>query len=163
MNPKIKETFKALNWPALSAKGMQHNVHKVAQFTVQMVQRTFNEKKRLTCRTLPRAAAIQGVRRYLVDGNKWYQIPVCRSPEGNTIQATTRCSHPVIENLTMDKEITSWKPKIFFGVKDTWEKTLQCNQKPLILWYNSEMCSSCGTCKYVCVKYALESVCQVFD
>ena len=129
MNPKIQETFGALNWPALSAKGMQHNVNKVAPLTVQVVQRTWKEK-RLTCRTLPRAAAIQGVRQYLVNVNERYQIMVCGSPDGNPLQATTRCYIPDTENLTVDKEITSCKPKIGFGVKDTWETTLRCNQKP---------------------------------
>ena len=61
MNPKIQETFRALNWPALSANGMQHNVNKVAPLTVQVVQRTWKEK-RLSSSTLSRAAAIQGVR-----------------------------------------------------------------------------------------------------
>ena len=55
------------------------------------------KRKRTHLQDIARAAAIQGVRQYLVDGNEQYQIPVCGSPDGNPFQATPRCSFPVTE------------------------------------------------------------------
>ena len=151
MIPRIQETFQSLNFSAQPAMRIQHNVNKVAPLTVQMVQGTRREKG-LTCRTLSRAAAIQGVRQCLEEGNRRYRYPVCGSPDGNPFYTTKRSPR-------------SWKPdsgqgnhqlQPSFVWKIIWETTVQCALKNLILWHKSEMCSLFGTCyvyMYVCNMY----------
>ena len=69
---------------------------------------------------------------HIVEGNEWYQIPVCGSPNGNPLQITTRCHFPFTGNLTVDKEITSCKQKYALGWKIHGRQLFNAPIKPFI-------------------------------
>ena len=161
MNPKIQETFWALNWPALSAKGMQHMSTKWPDWQSRWFRGPEKKKDSTAghCQGLRLSKEWVNTLSMAMSGTKLW----CAGLRMETLSGPQHAApSPSLKNLTVDKEITSFKPKICFGLKDTWETTLQCNQKPLILWHISEMCSSCGTCKCVCVCNMYWSLCVRF-
>ena len=58
MSKGLQEIFKALNRPAPSTTGLQHNVNKVGPMTVQMVQEDLKRESGLTVRTSWRVAVM---------------------------------------------------------------------------------------------------------
>ena len=86
---------------------------------VLMVQRTWKEK-RLSRRTLPRAAAIQGVRQYLLDGNRRNKIPKCGSLDGNLFRPQHAAPSPSLITWQWKRKSTVANQKYASGEWYIW-------------------------------------------
>ena len=111
MGTGLQEIFQALNCPAPSASGLQHNANKVGPMIVQMVQEDL-KRERTHLKDIVEGCGYPRNTPIPVEGDGRYNNPLYWSRDRNPFQPATQSSYTITENVTEDKKIIGCTPGI---------------------------------------------------